>query len=156
MEENYQAWLWEKQAGTCVKNLKKHRFDAHFAPDAKRAAALIIDLVSQYETFGFGGSDTVRAMGIPAKLEEMGKTIYDHWDPSFTPEQVHETRLKQGRADCSQRGLPRPLQPRRPSLVDQTHYRGARSCCGGRRGRGPQPRHFCDRLFFGPGCFRRW
>ncbi len=100
MEQDYQNWLWEKQAEKCVKNLKKHRFDAHFASGVDEAASLIIDLVAGCETFGFGGSDTVRKLGIPGKLKEMGKTIYDHWDKTFDAEQVHEARLKQGRAEC--------------------------------------------------------
>ncbi|MCP4692168.1 MAG: lactate utilization protein [Desulfobacterales bacterium] len=100
MDEDYQSWLWEKQAEKCVKNLKKHRFDAHFAPDVEGAASLILDIVSECETFGFGGSDTVRKMGIPQKLKEMGKTVYDHWDKAFNAEQVHEARLNQGRCDC--------------------------------------------------------
>ncbi len=100
MKEDYQTWLWEKQGEKCVKNLKKHRFDAHFVNDVDEAASLCLELVSEYDTFGFGGSDTVRAMEIPGKLEKMGKTIYDHWDPSFDAGRVHETRLQQGRADC--------------------------------------------------------
>ncbi len=61
-------------------------------------------MVSGYESFGFGGSDTARKLGIPQKLKEMGKTIYDHWDKSFNAERIQEARLNQGRRDCFFRG----------------------------------------------------
>ncbi len=31
ISNTYKSWLWGKLGETCVKNLKKHGFDAHFA-----------------------------------------------------------------------------------------------------------------------------
>ena len=45
MENNYQSWLWEKLGEKCVKNLKKHGFDAHFAATKEDAKKLILDMV---------------------------------------------------------------------------------------------------------------
>ena len=57
MEDTYQAWLWGKTAERCVKNLKKNGFDAHFVENVAEAKTLILEMVSSYKTFGFGGSE---------------------------------------------------------------------------------------------------
>jgi hypothetical protein len=100
MDNKYQSWLWEKLAETCIENLKKHGFDAHFVPTADDACALVLDMVSGYETFGFGGSDTTRALGIVDEVKARGKTIYDHWQAGLTRERDLEIRLMEGRCDC--------------------------------------------------------
>ncbi len=98
--EEYQTWLWEKLAEKCVKNLKKHGFDARFAPDAETARPMILDMVSEFETFGFGGSDTTRTLGLVEGLKSMGKTVYDHWREGLSKAEDLESRLLQGRCDC--------------------------------------------------------
>jgi L-lactate utilization protein LutB len=100
MGESYQSWLWKKLGEKCVKNLKKHGFDAHFAATNSEGAHMILEMILEYETFGFGGSDTTRALGIPEKLKVEGKTVYDHWEKGLTKEQDLDIRCKQGRCDC--------------------------------------------------------
>lgn len=100
MDKEYQTWLWEKLAETCVKNLKKHGFDAHFVSTAEDAKSLIFNMVSGYDSFGFGGSDTTRKLGIPEELKNRGKTVYDHWESAGDKEKDLELRLRQGRCDC--------------------------------------------------------
>lgn len=99
-ENEYQTWLWEKLGKKTVKNLKKHGFDAHFVKSVKEARDLILDLVSEFETFGFGGSDTTRNLGIMEKLKNKGKTFYDHWQKDLGKEKDLDIRLRQGRCDC--------------------------------------------------------
>lgn len=100
MAENYQTWLWKKMGERCVKNLKKHGFDAHFVSTPDEARDLVLDMVSRYDTFGFGGSDTTRSLGIMERLKSEGKTIHDHWRPGLTREEDLGIRLNQGRCDC--------------------------------------------------------
>jgi L-lactate utilization protein LutB len=100
MENNYQRWLWQKLGEKCVNNLKKHGFDAHLAEAAEDANNIILKLVSEFETFGFGGSDTTRALGLHEALKSQGKTIYDHWQTGLSKEADLEIRLLQGRCDC--------------------------------------------------------
>jgi L-lactate utilization protein LutB len=100
MEESYQAWLWEKTAGRCVKNLKKNGFDAHFFENAAEAIDLILKIVSNYKTFGFGGSDTTRSIGVKEQLEAEGKTVYDHWQKGLSREEDLAIRLNQVRSEC--------------------------------------------------------
>lgn len=100
MGDGYQPWLWEKLGERCVKNLKKHGFDAHFAATPDEAKDLILSMVSGHKTFGFGGSDTTRSLGIIEKLKADGKTVYDHWQTGLTKEEDLKIRLQQGRCDC--------------------------------------------------------
>ncbi|WP_373498155.1 lactate utilization protein [Desulfococcus sp.] len=95
----YDKWLGEKLGERCVKNLKKNGFDAHFAPAADDARALVMDLLTSCQSFGFGGSSTTRALGLPETLKRLGRVVYDHWAP---PENMTDldVRLKQGRCDC--------------------------------------------------------
>lgn len=100
MKNNYQAWLWGKLGEKCVKNLKKHGFDAHFAVTEEEARSLALEMTSGYESFGFGGSDTTRALGILEELKTKGKTVYDHWQEGLSRQKDLEIRLEMGRCDC--------------------------------------------------------
>ena len=100
MESDYRSWLWEKWAERCVKNLIRNEFDARFVPDIPAAAAMIMELAAPYESFGFGGSDTTRSLGIVEQLSAAGKTIHDHWQSGLSKEEDLSIRLAQGRCDC--------------------------------------------------------
>ena len=99
MEHPYQNWLWEKLGERAVKNLNRHGFDAHLTPDAETARSLILDRISEKESFGFGGSATTRDLRLPDILKGQNKTVYDHWerDTGLTDWNL---RLLQGRCDC--------------------------------------------------------
>ncbi len=99
-ETNYRDWLWGKTAERCVKNLQKHSFDAHFFKNRDEARSSIIRMVENYDSFGFGGSDTTRALGLVKELSSRGKTVYDHWAGGFDPEEDIEIRRSQMQADC--------------------------------------------------------
>jgi LUD domain len=100
MEDTYQTWLWGKTAERCVKNLKKNGFDAHFVENVAEAKKLILEMVSSYKTFGFGGSNTTRSIGVKEQLEAMGKTVYDHWQKGLSKEEDLSIRLNQVRSEC--------------------------------------------------------
>lgn len=99
METPYHRWFRETLADRCVKNLERHGFDAHFVPDIPEARSLILQKAAHFTAFGFGGSDTVRRLGIIEALREAGKTIHDHWQEGLTPEQDLAIRRQQGAAD---------------------------------------------------------
>ena len=100
MREEYEKWLSEKMAERCINSLKKNGFDPYFVPDSRSAMEMIIDMVSNYNSFGIGGSDTVRDIGLVEELKKMGKVIHDHWQKGLTKEQDLNIRLEQGRAEC--------------------------------------------------------
>lgn len=95
----YKLWLGQKLGSKCVKNLKKNGFDAYFAPDKNAALSHILEMTDQYNSFGFGGSSTTRALGLTGELQKQGKDIYDHWEKETGLTDL-EIRLKQGRCDC--------------------------------------------------------
>lgn len=100
MDHQYRKWLGRKRGERCVKNLSARGFDAHLASSAKAATTFVLGLVGDCETFGLGGSETIRGLGLLEELRAMGKTLYDHWVPGLTPEELQEIRLLQGRCDC--------------------------------------------------------
>ncbi|MEA2038259.1 MAG: lactate utilization protein, partial [Thermodesulfobacteriota bacterium] len=100
MDNTYRTWLWEKLGEKCIKNLRKNGFDAHFVSTIDEVRQFILQTVSGYETFGFGGSDTTRALGVLEELRALGKTIHDHWQEGLSKEEVLGIRLQQGRCDC--------------------------------------------------------
>lgn len=100
MQETYQEWLLEKWAGQAVANLRKHDFDALFVKTPEEAREHVLRLAQPHATFGFGGSDTIRAMGIVDALREKGLTVHDHWQEGLGKEADLEIRLQQGRSDC--------------------------------------------------------
>ena len=97
---NYEKWLKEKHAEKCIQNLKKHGFDAFFFQELDDARSFILKKISQYDSFGFGGSDTTRQLNIIDVLKKMNKIIYDHWDESFSAEESLDIRRKQLLCDC--------------------------------------------------------
>ncbi len=98
--EDYDRWLKAKLAARCVEALKKNGFDAHWVQTMDQARQLVAGFAAEFESFGFAGSATTRALGIIEMLRQNGKTIYDHWKPDLSPEQDLEIRLAQGRCDC--------------------------------------------------------
>lgn len=98
--DHFQRWLWEKTGEKCVKALLKHGFDAFLVSEIEEAKTRILDMVSGYETFGFGGSDTTRQIGVLEALTSRNKTIYDHWQGDILQEESLKIRLLQGQADC--------------------------------------------------------
>lgn len=100
MSQDYNKWLGEKVGQSCVTHLINHRFDAHFVNTHQSAVNLILDWVKNYDRFGFGGSDTIKALGIKDILLSMKKRVYDHNEEGLAPEQSLEYRRKQSSCDC--------------------------------------------------------
>ncbi len=100
MGDRYHRWLERKRLERCLKSLKRNGFDAHLAPTYQAACRQVLAMISDYETFGIGGSETVRRIGVLEELRIMGKTLYDHWAPGMSADEIHAVRLAQGRSDC--------------------------------------------------------
>jgi len=100
LADRYRRWLDRKRVDRCAQNLKRNGFDVRIAPNPQAGCRDILEMISEFETFGVGGSETIRQMGIIGELHGMGKTIHDHWGPELSPEEVQAERLEQGRCDC--------------------------------------------------------
>lgn len=100
MSQNEQSWLWEQNGRRCATNLSKNGFDAHWVTDSESALKLIRPMFEEFSSFGFGGSATVRQLGIVEELTAKGKTVWDHWQPGLSAEQDMAIRREQLRCDC--------------------------------------------------------
>ncbi len=100
MRSQYQKWLMGKIAERCMVQLKKHGFDSHFVQDRQSACDLILSLISEYKSFGFGGSDTTRCLGLHERLKAEGKVVLDHLQDDLSPETAIQTRYQQLNCDC--------------------------------------------------------
>ena len=97
MVDRYRRWLDRKTAERCAKNLKRNGFDVRLVPTPEAACREMLAMITEFETFGIGGSETIRQIGIISELTGMGKTIHDHWKPDLSPDEVQAVRLDQGR-----------------------------------------------------------
>lgn len=55
-----------------IKNLKRRNMDAYYCPTASEAVAKVMELIADGSSVTWGGSMTVRDMGIPQALKERG------------------------------------------------------------------------------------
>ena len=93
-------WLREQTGRRCVANLRKNGFDAHWLEDRPSAAELLNAMLLPFDSFGFGGSATLRELGVIEQLRRAAKKIADHWQPGITPEEDMATRRMQLTCDC--------------------------------------------------------
>ena len=61
-----------------VEGLKKRGFEAVFAKTAEEAAAIVMKEAEGAKSVGWGGSESVKALGVREKLAAAGKEIRDH------------------------------------------------------------------------------
>jgi L-lactate utilization protein LutB len=87
----------KKKIEKTLKNLVKNEFKAHYCETVEEARRLVSSMVPAKATVGFGGSKTVRDMGLVEMLS--GRVLFDHWKAGLSAEQVLETRKKQLTAD---------------------------------------------------------
>jgi hypothetical protein len=97
---DHKKWIQQKHAEKCIQNLIKHGFDAFFFKNLSEARSFILENISAYDSFGFGGSDTTRQLDIIDELKKMNKTVYDHWEAGFPAEESLDIRRNQLLSDC--------------------------------------------------------
>jgi len=69
-----------------VKELKKKEYEAVYVPTKEAALEEVLKIIPEKVSVGVPGSVTIREIGAMEKLKERGCTVYQHWDPSLTPE----------------------------------------------------------------------
>jgi hypothetical protein len=92
-------WFYEIKVAETVKNLIKHGFDAIGLPDRSAACSEILKRIPSTKTVGFGGSMTVREIGLVSLLEKQGNILYDHWKQGLTQEESLRIRRSQQSSD---------------------------------------------------------
>jgi L-lactate utilization protein LutB len=90
-----ESWHAEALGNAAVKALKKSGFDAAYVATSEEAAERVMSFVKPKTTVGFGGSMTIKALGIQEKAKAKGAVLLDHGDPSLSPEQKKAILQKQ-------------------------------------------------------------
>lgn len=93
--EKRNALLGEK----LVKNLKRRNIEAHYCPTAQEAVAKVMELIADGSSVTWGGSMTVRDMGIPQALKDRGNLKVLDRDVVESPEEKQQMYLRAFTAD---------------------------------------------------------
>ncbi len=62
-----------------AENLKKHGFQVQICKDSQAAKQAALALIDAEASIGFGGSVTIRDIGLYETLQEAGHPVYWHW-----------------------------------------------------------------------------
>ncbi|HEY9053922.1 MAG TPA: lactate utilization protein [Rectinemataceae bacterium] len=103
-----ETWSRLAKAEKAKNALVKNGFDAVVVKTAEEAAALLMAHVHEGTTMGFGGSMTIKSLGIQEKAAQAGAKILDHNRPGITPEEKMDTLRAQLSCDlfvCSVNAL---------------------------------------------------
>jgi hypothetical protein len=92
-------WWIEEKAKKAVEKLVAHDFKAIYVKTKEDAVQEIWKHITPKQRIGVGGSVTIRGLGILEELQTQGCTIYDHWKPGLTKENILEIRKSQMVAD---------------------------------------------------------
>ena len=84
----------EKLAAKIIKNLERRHIKGYYCPTAKEAVELVSNLIEDGSSVTWGGSMTIRDMGIPAALHaRQSLTVYDR-DLAADREEAQQIYLK--------------------------------------------------------------
>ncbi len=100
MRDEYHTWILSKLGERCVRNLIRNEFDAYYYHSGAEAVDKIMELAEKFDTFGFGGSETTRSLGLVELIRKKSQKVYDHWEPGASSDDDLTFRLEQGRCDC--------------------------------------------------------
>jgi hypothetical protein len=88
-------WHNEKTIQRAVKSLESNFFDAAFFSDRETLMNKVLSYVKPKMKIGFGGSLTVRDLGIVERLKNEDVVVLDHWKPGLSKEEIDEIRSQQ-------------------------------------------------------------
>lgn len=77
-----------------IKNLNRRHIDAYYCPTAEEAVKKVSELIPDGSSVTWGGSMTIRDMGIPQHLRNRGTLEVLDRDQAETPEVVQEIYLR--------------------------------------------------------------
>ncbi len=92
-------WWIEEKAKKAVEKLVAHDFKAIYVKTKEEAAEEVLKQITPKQKMGIGGSLTLRELGILEKLEAQGYTVYNHWKPGLSRENMLEIRKSQMTSD---------------------------------------------------------
>ena len=81
----------EKAAGKVIKNLARRNIVACYCPTAREAVEKVLEMIPQGSSVTWGGSMSIRDIGIPAALADAGK--YEVYDRDKAPDRAAATEI---------------------------------------------------------------
>ena len=81
----------EKAAGKVIKNLARRNIEACYCPTAHEAVEKLLEMIPSGSSVTWGGSMSIRDIGIPAALVEAGK--YEVYDRDKAPDRAAATEI---------------------------------------------------------------
>ncbi len=103
-----ELWSAAKRAEHACNALVKNGFEAVFVETSEKAAELVMGYIKEGMNLGFGGSMTLKTLGIADKAREKGANILDHNVPGLSPDEKMEILRRQLTCDiflCSVNAL---------------------------------------------------
>jgi hypothetical protein len=92
-------WWVEEKLKKTAENLGAHEFKAVFVKNKEDAVGEIWKYITPGQSIGVGGSLTIRDLGIVDQLRAKGHTVYDHWKPGLSKEEISAIRRSQMTCD---------------------------------------------------------
>lgn len=81
----------EKAAGKVIKNLARRNIEACYCPTSREAVDKLLEMIPQGSSVTWGGSMSIRDIGIPAALADAGK--YEVYDRDKAPDRAAATEI---------------------------------------------------------------
>ena len=81
----------EKAAGKVIKNLARRNIEAFYCPTSREAVDKLLEMIPQGSSVTWGGSMSIRDIGIPAALTDAGK--YEVYDRDKAPDRAAATEI---------------------------------------------------------------
>lgn len=81
----------EKAAGKVIKNLARRNIEACYCPTAREAVEKVLEMIPQGSSVTWGGSMSIRDIGIPTALADAGK--YEVYDRDKAPDRAAATEI---------------------------------------------------------------
>jgi hypothetical protein len=89
------TWTWEKKCLQAIAALSKNGFTTHYCKTAAEAANYILVESGDARSIGFGGSMSIKDLGVEPLLLEKGKELLNHGAPGLAPEERLEIMRRQ-------------------------------------------------------------
>ena len=113
-----------------AKKLEKRGFTVHEAATAARARELLLDMLSDAETVGVGGSMTVKELDVADELLARGKKVFWHWLPGADANQMRRNAMFADVCLCSANAI---TEDGKLLFIDGTGNRAAALAFGPKR-----------------------
>ncbi len=91
--------FYEERARKAVSALNKNLFEGVYAPTSQQAVEEVLKRIPPHASVGFGGSLTLRQIGLVETIKGRGHTVFDHWQEGLSPDEVLKARRGQLTSD---------------------------------------------------------